>query len=282
MALSILNNIPSLVAEDQLNSTQTNLQKTLYQLASGSRINSGADDAAGLAIADSLQANTTALTQSEQNANNGVGMLQVADGALSQVTSLLNRAVTLATEASTDTVNSTQRDALNAEFTSIKQEITNIGTDTTFNNSSVFTGSTTSIFMSDANSAANSVVSFSLGTLGATNTTNLIGTVDIHADSLAGTDGSSATTALSDINSAIAQVASMRGTVGANINQLQAANNVMATQVQNLTSAQSDITSADIASDVSNMSKYNILEQTGMAALAQANSAQQAVLKLLG
>src|SRR5215467_15277271 len=99
MAISILTNIPSLVAQDQLTTTQSNLQKTLFQLSSGSRINSGADDAAGLAIANGLQANITALTQSVANANNGVGSLQVADGALGQVTNLLNRAITLGTEA---------------------------------------------------------------------------------------------------------------------------------------------------------------------------------------
>ena len=105
MAISILNNIPSLAAQNQLSITQANLQKTLEQLSSGSRINSGADDAAGLAIADGLQANVTALTQSAMNANEGVGKLQVADGALSQVTTLLNRAVTLATESANGTVN---------------------------------------------------------------------------------------------------------------------------------------------------------------------------------
>ncbi len=104
MSLSILNNIPSLVAQNQLSITNQNLQKTLFRLSSGSRINSGADDAAGLAIADGLKANETALTQSAQNASNGVGALQVADGALAQVTTLLNRAVTLATEAATGTV----------------------------------------------------------------------------------------------------------------------------------------------------------------------------------
>ena len=104
MALSVLNNIPSIVAENQLDITQNNLQNTLTQLSSGSRINSGADDAAGLAIANGLQANITGLTQSVANANDGVGALQVADGALGQVTTLLNRAVTLATEASTGTV----------------------------------------------------------------------------------------------------------------------------------------------------------------------------------
>jgi flagellin len=278
MALSILNNIPSLVAENNLNSTQTSLGKTLNQLASGSRINSGADDAAGLAVVNSLQANVTALTQSEQNANDGVGMLQVADGALSQVTTLLNRAVTLATESATGTVNSTQRQALDAEFTSIKKEIDNIGTNTTFNNSSLFVGTSTSIFMSDANSAANTTIAFTLGTLSSSS----IGSgspVNLSTDSL--TTAANASSALSDINSAISNVASLRGTAGASINQLQAAENVMSTQVQNLTSAQSGIQSADIAQTVSDMSKYNILEQTGMAALAQANTAQQNVLTLL-
>src|ERR1700742_4578639 len=154
MAISILNNIASLEAQNQLSITQSNLQKTLFQLSSGSRINSGADDAAGLAIANGLQANITALTQSANNANDGVGSLQVADGSLSQVTTLLNRAVTLATEASTGTGSSAQRGALDAEFTQIKAEIDRIGSPTTFNGTSVFTTSTTSVFLSDANSTS--------------------------------------------------------------------------------------------------------------------------------
>jgi hypothetical protein len=104
MALSILNNIPSLAAQNQLAITGSNLQRTLFRMSSGSRINSGSDDAAGLAIADGLRANITALTQSSRNANDGVGALQVADGSLAQVTTLLNRAVTLATESATGTV----------------------------------------------------------------------------------------------------------------------------------------------------------------------------------
>ena len=144
MAISILNNIPSLAAQNQLSITQANLQKTLEQLSSGSRINSGADDAAGLAIADGLQANVTALTQSAMNANEGVGKLQVADGALSQVTTLLNRAVTLATESANGTVNDgSQRQALDAEFQSIKAEIDRIGTNTTYNGSAIFPGGST-------------------------------------------------------------------------------------------------------------------------------------------
>src|SRR3954466_9710205 len=123
MSLSILNNPASLAAQNELGITSTHLQNTLFQLSSGSRINSGADDAAGLAIANGLQANITALTQSARNANDGVGSLQVADGALAQVTTLLNRAVTLATESATGTVGDSQRIALNAEYTAIQNEI---------------------------------------------------------------------------------------------------------------------------------------------------------------
>src|SRR6266851_4070781 len=109
MALSVLNNIPALAARNELARTGNNLQQTLFRLSSGQRINSGADDAAGLAIADGLRANVTALQQSSRNANDGIGKLQVADGALAQVTNLLNRAVTLATESANGTVSNAQR-----------------------------------------------------------------------------------------------------------------------------------------------------------------------------
>jgi flagellin len=140
MALGILNNIPSLAAENQLTLTNSALQKTLAQLSSGSRINTGADDAAGLAIANGLQANVTALTQSVSNANNGVGELQLADGALAQVTNLLNRAITLATESATGTVSNPQRTALQAEYASILAEINRVGSSTTYNGQAVFQG----------------------------------------------------------------------------------------------------------------------------------------------
>ena len=143
MPIGILNNIASLSAENQLSITNSNLQSTLYQLSSGSRINSGADDAAGLAIANGLQANVTALTQSARNATDGVGKLQVADGALSQVTTLLNRAVTLATESANGTVSDAQRQALEAEFAQIKAEVDRIGNNTTYNGSQVFAGGQT-------------------------------------------------------------------------------------------------------------------------------------------
>src|SRR5881394_1392674 len=168
--LSVLNNVSSLAAQNQLSMTQASLSKTLLQLSSGSRINTGADDAAGLAIADGLHANLTALTQSAQNASSGVGALQVADGALAQVTTLLNRAVTLATEASTGTVSQSQRGALDAEFTQIKAEIDRIGSTTTFNGTSVFTATTTSIFLSDASST--SQIGVTVGTVASNSITD--------------------------------------------------------------------------------------------------------------
>src|SRR5580658_9342068 len=142
MPLGILNNIPSLQAENELTLTSTSLNNTLEQLASGSRINSGADDPAGLAIANGLQANIAALTQSVSNANDGVGELQLADGALAQVTTLLDTAVTLATESATGTVSNSQRTAIQAQYASILSEINQIGTATTYNGQSVFQGGT--------------------------------------------------------------------------------------------------------------------------------------------
>jgi flagellin len=274
MSLSILSNIPALQAQNQLQATNAGLQKTLFRLSSGSRINSGADDAAGLAIADGLKANISALNQSASNANDGVGQLQVADGSLNQVTSLLNRAVTLATESATGTVGSSQRTALDAEFTSIKAEIDRIGSNTTFNGTSVFSATTTSVFLSDAGSSS------SIGTTtGVLSSSNINGTTSLATDDL--TTAGNAATALTDINGAIANVAALRGTIGANINRLQSATAVISNQVQNLSAAEDQIRGADIATEVGNLSKFQILNQTGISALAQANQSQQSILKLL-
>jgi flagellin len=385
MALSILNNIPALAAQNQLSITGASLQKTLFRLSTGSRINSGADDAAGLAIADGLHANVTALTQSGRNATDGIGKLQVADGAMAQVTNLLNRAITLATEAATGTVAGNQRTALNAEFTQIKAEIDRIGTDTTFNGDKVFQGAAGTV--SDTNSyvgdgavtvataltagdtfsiqdtntgntfSFTAVAGDTVGTLigkiqtaagdpaganyvnvsayvnGSGNleirdnnqdhsilvsaTSTAIGAISaaqvanggsvsvflsdggtggslstsigqmsasflgIGAATLAGTDGNNATAALALINTAIQNVASSRGNIGAGINRLQSASAVITNQVQNLSTAEDGIRAADIAQEVANLTKYNILNQTGISALSQANQMQQSVLSLL-
>jgi flagellin len=379
MALTVLNNISSLTAENALSNTQANLQKTLTQLSTGLKINSGSDDPAGLSIADGMQANIAALTQSQQNASNGVGMLQTADGALSQVTTLLNRAVTLATEASTSNVTSSQATALDTEFQSILSEINQVGQSTNFNGQNVFasnapntytstqgslsaatvltTGSKTTI--SDAATggtfvftaaAGNTIATLttavasavSAGTLSAGTTATVVGgfltvgpntgttgltvasndvklgameaaagtsntnTVYIGDGTTTGTANTTITTtiaglsatalsltgdaltstttaiaALANVSAAITTISAQRGTIGASVNRLNAASEVMSDQVQNLQSATNSIQNADIGKTVADMTQYNILQSTGMAALQQSNQAQQAVLKLV-
>jgi flagellin len=279
--LSVLNNIPSLQAQNQLALTGAALQNTLGQLSSGSRINSGSDDAAGLEIANGLNANITALTQSASNATDAVGELQTADGALSQITTLLNSAVTLATEAASGTVTSTQQAALDTQFQAISSEIGNIGANTTYNGQAIFSaGSSLAVFMSDGTSTGTSTLKVSLGQVDASHLGTSGGSaVSISSDAL--TDATKAASALTDINNAISGVAALRGSLGASVNQLQAATNVMNNQVQNLTTGMSNIESANIGQDVADMTKYSILQQTGIAALQQSNQMQQGVLKLL-
>jgi flagellin len=374
--ISVLNNVSSLVAENALSSTQASLQSTLQQLSTGLRINSGANDPAGLSIANGLGANIAALTQSSQNASNGVGLLQTADGALSQVTSLLNQAVTIATEASNGGLTTAQSAAANTEYQSILSEITQIGSTTNFNGTSVFNGNTSNSATSTQASLATTTVlttgsktsitdaktggtfvytalagdtiaalqtavgnAVTAGTLsagttavitagklviatstgsdsqqvstndavignftptstagnsatvyttdgtssGSTATSTTINALSASALSLTGnlSSAAGAQAALTTISNAISAVAAQRGSIGASVNQLTADEGVQNTEVQNLTSAQNSVQNADIGTTVSNMTQYNVLEQTGMAAMSQSNQAQQAVLKLL-
>jgi flagellin len=380
MSITILNNISNLIAENAVSNTQTNLQNTLQQLSTGLKINSGANDPAGLSIANGLGANIAALTQSSQNASNGIGLLQTAGGALSQVTTLLNSAVTIATEAGNGGLTSAQSTALNTEFTSLMNEITQIGTTTNFNGTSVFNGGTANSFTSTQGSTAaalttatviaatntvtiqdadtggtfvytapgaggtigglqtaitNAVAAGTLSTgttatitngqlviagpggdtlqvstdsaalggfdattgggestvftsdgtsTGATVTSTAIGalsatSLNLNTASLLSTTG--ATAALTAITAAINQVSAESGNIGSAVNQLTADSNVETTEVQNLTSAQNSVQDADIASVTSNLSQYNILEQTGFDALSQSQSAEQNVLKLI-
>lgn len=308
MSLGVLNNISAMYAENNLNQTQSSLQGVLTQLSSGSRINSGADDAAGLSLANGLQANSAALTQSSANATEGVGLLQVADGALSQVTNLLTRAVTLATEASNGTLNTTQLSAADSEYQSILDEISNIGSTTTYNGQAVFGNAAgVAIYVGDGTAGGSFTDTLTLATLSsaevgdatssATGLTYTAGTSVSGATlaytpgTTAGTNyedlsstsltGGNASTALTAINNAIGDVAAERGYVGAQINTLTAVSNVDNTEQENVTSAQNAITATDYGQASSNLSKYEILMQTGISALAQANSTQQMVTKLL-
>ncbi len=279
MALSILNNISALQAENQLSITNSAASKSLQQLSSGSRINSGSDDAAGLAIANGLNANIAALNQSSLNATNATGALQTADGALAQVTTLLNRAVTLATEAGSSNLSTSQYTAINTEYNALLTEIGSIATATNFNGTAVFStvalSSVVSAYTSDG--TTNGTVNISV-TVPAIDIT----TLGLTAGASTGLNNSTnAKIALTAIDTAINSISQDRGTLGATVEQLQAASTVDTNESQNLTSASSSITSADIATVVANDTKYSILEQTGISALEQSNTQAQTVLKLL-
>lgn len=289
-SFSILNNISGLTAQNQLNSNNVSLSKTLTRLSTGKRINTGADDAAGLQIADSLRANTFALNQAVRNANDGIGVAQIADGALQEITNLLTRSVTLTEQAATDTVDSTGRASLNAEFEEIEAEIARIAASTNFNGTLIFgTGSDDingeiCVFVGDIN--GNSSIAVSIGTISADAgigvVTDLGGTGTPVG--LTGVDLTTATAAkdsLDDIKAALNAVSNMRADIGAGMNRLSSAVSVLQTQAQNTSAAESTIRDANFAEEVANLTKFQILSQSGMAALAQANSSSQSVLSLL-
>jgi flagellin len=306
--MGVLNNIAATYAANNLSNTQASLQNVLTQLSSGSRINSGADDAAGLSLANGLQANQSALTQSATNVSLGVGLLQTADGALSQVNNLLNRAVTLATEAGNGTLNASQTGAANQEYQSILQEINTIGATTTYNGQAVFgaqTGTAAapatasfSIYTSDGSATGTSTDTISIAQLSSASVGDTGGTIGAAAagNGIAYTAGTgtalnvanadltssaNAQNALTAITNAISGVAAQRGYLGSQINTLNSIASVETTQSENLASASNSIMATDYTTATSQLSKFQILTQTGISALAQANSTQQAVTKLL-
>jgi flagellin len=286
-SFSILNNISSLSARNQLNLNNVDLSRTLLRLSTGKRINTGADDAAGLQIADSLRANTQALNQAVRNANDGIGICQIADGTLQEVTNLLTRGVTLAEEAATETVDSTGRASLNTEFNQIQAEIARIAGQTNFNGYTIFVPNTNtgvngslSIFVGDIKGSSSiSVTISSITTAGNGTQVTSLGGANLAGVNLTSVD--SAATALVTIKSALDGISGMRASIGAGMNRLQSAVSVLQTQSQNTQAAESTIRDANFAEEVANLTKYQILSQSGMSALAQANSSSQSVLSLL-
>ncbi len=279
---SVVNNISSLIAQQESTVNGMGLQKTLGKLASGLRLRTGGDDPAGLAIADGLRGQVRTLSQSVRNANDGIGFLQTADSSLSQVQNILTRAASLLAEAASDT-NSGQAAAINNELTQLFQEIERIGGGTEFNGLLVFSGSTRSIFVGDTQNAtgANSTIDFSTGLLtvaGLTINSGVSGTgsnltVDVGA---AGSIGN----LLTQVEGAIDTIASRRGTIGSKMNRMENAVGVMQSQIQNLTAAESQIRDANMAEEIANLTKFQILTQSGISALAQANQSSQSVLSL--
>ncbi len=281
---SVVNNISSLIAQQESTVNGLGLQKTLGKLASGLRLRTGGDDPAGLAIADGLRGQVRTLSQSVRNANDGIGFLQTADSSLSQVQNVLTRAAALLAEAASDT-NSGQAAAVENELEQLFQEIERIGAGTEFNGLAVFSNTARDIFVGDTQNAtgANSVITFT--------TLSLTATVGLSLGADGGVTGTGATlnvslgntTAsqlLTRVESAIDTIASRRGTLGAKMNRIENAVGVMQSQIQNLTAAESQIRDANMAEEIANLTKFQILTQSGISALAQANQSSQSVLSL--
>lgn len=279
---SVVNNLSALIARNEGANTRMLLQNTLGRLSSGLRVRNGADDAAGLAIADGLKGQIRTLEQSVRNANDGIAFAQTADGALSQVQNLLQRAAALLTEAESDT-NSNQESAIETELGQIYSEINRIGGATKFNGVAAFSNTARAIFVGDTQNttASQAEISFTASALstgqlavsaGVTSSGTTV-TVDITATN-------TATVMLGEVKTAIEDIAARRGRLGASMNRLQSAATVMQSQMQNLTAAESQIRDANVAEEVANLTKYQILSQTALAAMAQANSSAQGVLAL--
>lgn len=283
-SFSILNNIAGINAQNQLNLNNVNLNRTLLRMSSGKRINSGADDAAGLQIADSLRANIRAINQAVRNANDGIAVAQIADGALQELSNLLTRAFTLAEEAATETVDDSGRAALNSEFTHIEAEIARIANQTNFNGVALFTAAglngSLSVFVGDVSNISSISITVSTITADqAAGTVTALGTADLTTVDLTTQDGAAA--AFPTLKAAVDAIAIARGDLGAGMNRLQAAVAIMQNQAENSQAAESTIRDANMAEEIANLTRYQILAQSGIAALAQANQSSQMVLQLL-
>jgi flagellin len=263
MSLRINSNIEAFNAHRQLAMTSDRVSKSMERLSSGYRINRAADDAAGLAISEKLRGQIRGLSQAQRNAQDGVSLVQTAEGSLNEVHSMLQRVRELAVQYQNGTLSTSDRAAITAEAAQLQSEIERIGTGADFNGIKLLNGSTTISFQVGAND--NDTISVTTASLG-----NKVGNIDI-----------SQTNAISAIDAAIQNVSTMRSTFGAVQNRLEHTMNNLATYQENLTASESRIRDVDMASEMVEFSKNQILQQAGTSMLAQANQAPQAVLSLL-
>ncbi len=275
-AFSVVTNIGALKAHNQLVSTERNLNTTLNRLSSGLRINGAADDAAGLAIAENLRADVQGLNQAVRNANDGLSVINVADSALNEISNMLQRAMTLAEQAASDTSgqdSSSSKSAINDEYNQILSEIDRIANTVSFNGIDLLaTGGATIDVQVGLSSSSNDRITITTSAISASG-------LGLASDQLL--TKSDARDELVALQSAIDTVSSDRGDLGASYNRLNNTIAVITVQSENLMAAESQIRDANIAQEVVNMTKYQVLTQSGLAALGQANSASQNVLSLL-
>ena len=283
MALTINTNIASLNAQRRLTQSTSELRGTFEKLSSGLRIVKASDDAAGLAVADSLRVDQRIASVAIRNANDGISMVSIADGALNEIGNVLARMGELAEQSANGTLGTSQRSALNQEFMSLGSEIERIAGTTSFNSIQLLSGGSTVQLQVGFDSQATSQISFT-GVQGTLNSMGLGSASGVLNYSLvAATDSAnSSLSALNAVKSAITSLSSTRGTLGAVQSRLNVAVNNLQVARENFASAESQIRDVDVAQEAANLTRLNILQQAGSAVLAQANQQPALALTLLG
>lgn len=276
MGLRINTNTASLNAQRNLTGTKYGLDKSLERLSSGYRINRAGDDAAGLAISENLRAQTRGLKQASRNAQDGVSLIQVAEGGLNEISSIMIRLRELAVQAASDTIGPVERQFLNVEYDQLVSEVDRIADGTEFNGTQLLSGT-------------GSVLDFQVGTRNDPNIDRLsfdsskadANTAALGINLTGVADKASAQNSLAAIDSAIVSVSAMRADFGAIQNRLQSTIGNIAVSVENLSAANSRIRDVDVAEETSELTRNNILLQAGTAVLAQANQSANSALQLL-
>jgi flagellin len=280
MSLRINTNIDALTAYRNLTTTQNSMSQSVERLSSGLRINKAADDAAGLAISQGLTSQINGIGQAVRNAQDGINVVQTADGALTEVQSIIQRVRTLTVQAANDSNSSNARDAIHAEIKQLGTELDRINKTTKFNGQQLLSSGTDLYFQVGTDGGSANEIEVKMSSI--TNSVNLDSSLISTAKSL--TSASTATqwnAALTALTSALNNVSTARANLGAIQNRLQHTINNLSVEQENLQASNSSILDTDMASEMSNYTRTQILQQAGTSMLKQANSAAQGVLSLL-
>lgn len=273
MSLRINQNVEAIAVHHNLVATGAELARSLQRLSSGLRINSAADDAAGLAMSEKMRAQVSGLNQAGRNAQDGISLVQTAEGGLGGVHSILQRLRQLAVEAANDTLTTADRTTLQTEITLLISEVDRISTSTDFNTKPLLNGSLAVSGVSlQVGANAGQVIAFTVGTMNASALTISGLSVSTHA---------AASQAIVSLDNAINTISTQRSTLGAVQNRLERVINQLTIASEAQAQAESRIRDLDIAEETINLVRHQILQQAGVAALAQANASPQAVLSLL-
>ncbi len=274
MALTINTNVASLNAQRNLGVSQSNLAKSMQRLSSGLRINSAKDDAAGLAISDRMTAQVRGLNQAARNANDGISLAQTAEGALQETTNMLQRMRELAVQGANGTNDASDLASIQGEIGQLAEEITRVADATKFNGKLLLDGNLDVTFQVGANSGTEQTIGLAL--------TQAFDAGSLAVDALdVETSNTTAQAAIQAVDDALALVDTARGELGAKQNRFESTIANLNNSAENISAARSRILDADIAQETSAMTKSNILQQAGVAILAQANQAPQLALSLL-